>query len=459
MSRDIIFWKKLYKAFDPFRPLPANDPTWVDCRDVRGDEDIITGLGTEILRSESFTCQLYAGHRGGGKSTELLRLQDHLQNQEYQVIYFAADDNDVEPIDTGYSDILLACAKHLIDTLKQKAENKKQDWKQWWKDLTLWKDWLGNLTKFLKDLQLPEIEVNEFTYETPETVLGKLATTIKSNPNKRQEIRRRLEENADSLIDILNEFIKKALGQQSSEKLVLMVDNLDRIIERYDTNTQSSNYQQIFVHHSDHLRKLACHVIYTVPISLVYSPLATTLEERYKPAEVLPMIMVKNPEGYNHDAGIEILKTMIKRRAKSADNNLELNQLFTDDGLTNLCLMSGGHVRNLMALMKAALQYTNNDELPISNKAVTRAISEVRQTYKRAIEEDDWETLARVHSDKQKRTIMNNDKQRKLLFSRCILEYRVLNEEWVLDTWRDVHPLILALESFKEAVEKLDSQS
>ena len=44
-------WKKLYTAFDPFRPLPANDPAWVDCASVRGDEDILAGLGLEISRS------------------------------------------------------------------------------------------------------------------------------------------------------------------------------------------------------------------------------------------------------------------------------------------------------------------------------------------------------------------------------------------------------------------------
>jgi hypothetical protein len=67
-------WKKLYTAFDPFRPLPANDPAWVDCASVRGEEDILAGLGLEIQRSPKVTCQLYAGHRGAGKSTELRRM-------------------------------------------------------------------------------------------------------------------------------------------------------------------------------------------------------------------------------------------------------------------------------------------------------------------------------------------------------------------------------------------------
>ncbi|NER30294.1 MAG: hypothetical protein F6J89_22380 [Symploca sp. SIO1C4] len=66
--------KQIYNAFDPFRPLPAGDPVYVDCRQVRGDGDILVELGQKIFFSNQKTCQLYAGHRGAGKSTELLRL-------------------------------------------------------------------------------------------------------------------------------------------------------------------------------------------------------------------------------------------------------------------------------------------------------------------------------------------------------------------------------------------------
>jgi signal recognition particle GTPase len=56
----------------------------------------LAGLGLEIQRSPKVTTQLYAGHRSAGKSTELLRLQDDLQNKGFRVIYFAADDGDLE---------------------------------------------------------------------------------------------------------------------------------------------------------------------------------------------------------------------------------------------------------------------------------------------------------------------------------------------------------------------------
>ncbi len=46
------------------------------------------------------TCQLYCGHRGAGKSTELLKLKKYLENREFYVIYFADDEEDIDLEDT-----------------------------------------------------------------------------------------------------------------------------------------------------------------------------------------------------------------------------------------------------------------------------------------------------------------------------------------------------------------------
>jgi hypothetical protein len=438
MNQDQAFWQRLYTAFDPFRQLPANNPAWVDCASVRGDEDILLGLGKEIIRCGEVTCQLYAGHRGAGKSTELLRLKAYLEEQGYQVVYFAVDDGDLEPEDTEYGDILIACARQLIKALKYGEEDDRKSWQKWLE--RLWRD--------LRDLGLTELSLDELSYETPETALGKLSTTIKTYTSKRQEIRRQVELDADSLLEILNQFIHRALGDIPAERLVLMVDNLDRIVEKFEGDTHRSNYEQIFVNHSDQLRALKCHVIYTVPIPLVYSIQAVAIEERYKPVEVLPMVMVKTREGEPFSKGIEKLKDMIERRFQFADASLTLEQAFeTSEALEQLCLMSGGHVRNLMALMKAALQ--NTDTLPISDRAVRRAISELRDTYRKIISEDEWMLLVRVHREKE---IINNDQYRSLLFRRCILEYRCLNDQDEVTVWHDIHPLIFGVESFQKAL-------
>ncbi|MBC7969818.1 MAG: BrnT family toxin [Verrucomicrobia bacterium] len=96
------------QAFDP-SPLPAGSAVYVDCRAVRGGSDILVELGKKVLRSDR-TCQLYSGHRGGGKSTELLRLQAELDKRGCFVVYFAAEDGDINPEDVEYTDI----SKHRV---------------------------------------------------------------------------------------------------------------------------------------------------------------------------------------------------------------------------------------------------------------------------------------------------------------------------------------------------------
>ena len=108
----------IYNAFDPFRPLPAGDPTYIDCREVRGDGDILLDLGNRIKLSKENTCQLYSGHRGAGKSTELLRLKQFLEEKNFYVVYFAADEEDIDSEDAQYTDILLACTRHILEGLK-----------------------------------------------------------------------------------------------------------------------------------------------------------------------------------------------------------------------------------------------------------------------------------------------------------------------------------------------------
>ncbi|MDE5095349.1 MAG: ATP-binding protein, partial [Trichodesmium sp. St11_bin5] len=111
--------KRLYNSFKPSEPLQPDSRVYVDCSEVRGDGDVIKDLAENIEYSDDNTCQLYAGHRGGGKSTELLRLKKYLENKGYFVVYFAADENDINPEDTEYVDILLACTRHLLEKLKK----------------------------------------------------------------------------------------------------------------------------------------------------------------------------------------------------------------------------------------------------------------------------------------------------------------------------------------------------
>lgn len=436
MPSDLEILKQLFNAFDPFRPLPAGDPRYVECREVRGDGDILEELGREILFSERITCQLYAGHRGAGKSTELLRLQQDLDSNGYFVVYFAADEKDIDPEDAQYTDILLACTRHLLEGLRNSAHP----------DPVI--NWLKDRWEDLKDLGLTEVTVENLNLETSLNQFAKLTATLRMIPSLRQKIRERINPHTTTLIEALNKVIVDAKNNLPSgySEMVVVADNLDRIVPVTQEDGRS-NHDHIFIDRHEQLKALDCHLIYTVPISMLYSQKVADLRNLYGDDRVLPMIMVQTPENVVYQPGLNKLKEVIAKRVDRILPDLSLETEIFDSQITleQLCLMSGGHVRELLLLLRAAIKRT--DKLPIPLKAVQRAITEARDTYRRTVQDHQWQALAKVSLSKR---ILNDELHRSLLFTRCLLEYRYLEQEEI-KRWYDVHPLIKGIEEFKEA--------
>jgi hypothetical protein len=184
---------------------------------------------------------------------------------------------------------------------------------------------------------------------------------------------------------------------------------------------------------------------------MVHSKRAADLRDIYSDTQVLPMVMVRTPAGDVYEPGLQKIKEVICRRVKHVAPKLSFDTEVFDspETLNQLCLMSGGHVRNLLLLTQDAIGRTA--ELPISKRAVQRAITQARDTYRRTVNHDQWCLLAEVSSTKR---VVNDDKYRSLLFNRCLLEYRYLDDEGEVQRWCDVHPLIRGIQEFKEAVAK-----
>ncbi|MGK7872335.1 MAG: ATP-binding protein [Xenococcaceae cyanobacterium] len=433
----------LYNAFDPFQPLPAGDPNYVDCRAVRGDEDILEDLGNRIRRSKRMTCHLYSGHRGAGKSTELLRLKQYLEQRKFYVVYFAADAEDIQSEDAQYTDILLACTRHLLQELNKSANPGAL------------LNWIKNRVQELKDLGQTELSLEGLSVEAQIIQVAKLTANLRAEPTMRQQIREKVNPHTVSLIEILNQFLKEAKQKLPNGciQLAVIVDNLDRITPIIQ-ESRHTNHEEIFIDRSQQLQALDCHVIYTVPISLLYSDRATDIKDIYSDTQVLPMVMMRTPDGEVYQPGLQKIKEVISRRVSKFAPNLSLDTEIFDssDTLEQLCLMSGGHVRNLLLLMQDGIGRTK--ELPISRRAVRIAISRARDIYRRTVNRDQWRLLAEVSRSKR---IINDDEYRSLLFNRCLLEYRYWDDEGEMQRWCDIHPLIKGIQEFKEAVASLES--
>jgi hypothetical protein len=65
-----------------------------------------------------------------GKSTELLRLQEYLEGRGYFLVSFAADQDDIEIEGAEYADILVACTRHLVQSIPIGNHNPLVQWLQ-----------------------------------------------------------------------------------------------------------------------------------------------------------------------------------------------------------------------------------------------------------------------------------------------------------------------------------------
>lgn len=354
-------------------------------------------------------------------------------------MYFEADEEDIDPQNVEYIDILLACTRRFLKDIRSANAAPIQNW-------------LRDRGEELKDLALMEVSLDSLNLEQSLSMFTKLTASIRAEPTQRAKIREKVNPHTITLLAALNQFIADARQHlpNGKTKLAMIVDNLDRIPIDFQDNGRS-NHEEIFLDRSEQLKGLDCHMIYTVPIALVYSKWANEVQTIYGTTQVLPMVMVQQQNGDSFSAGLAKLREAIQRRIQPHAPKLNLDtQVFDDpETLERMCVACGGHIRELMQMMQEAVNRT--DQLPLTAKAVQRAITELRSVYQRAVEEPEWALLMQVAKH---RTISNDNEHRSLLQRRCILEYSYLDPDGEICTWYDVHPLIRKLPRFQAERDK-----
>jgi len=95
-------------------------------------------LANKIRLSEKLTCQLVTGHRGSGKTTELRKLQNELENfTEKLFVVFCEIDEDVDRNDIDFPDVLIAIVRQMAFQLNDRLKIKLKPgyFKQRWDEL------------------------------------------------------------------------------------------------------------------------------------------------------------------------------------------------------------------------------------------------------------------------------------------------------------------------------------
>ncbi|NER81350.1 MAG: AAA family ATPase [Leptolyngbya sp. SIO1D8] len=441
-----------FRACNPSKTLnltSANDEKYyIDFSEVRGSNLVQELKRTITFSGQEPTCQLFTGHIGCGKSTELSRLQRDLAAEGYHVVYFESTD-DLDMGDVDISDILLAIAKRVSQSLEaaklQLAPNRFQQLLKSAADL-LNSEVTGLKMKMPEVAGLPAIDevgmsADAGTYSLSFGI-GELTTKAKDSKDVRSLLRQHLEPRINTILDVINSELIDTANQQLMDVgkagLVVIVDNLDRIDNKPRVQERRQP-EYLFVDRGDQLKKLRCHVVYTIPLVLSFSNEQENLTNRFGASpQVLPMVRTHNRDGSPSDAGLAALRQMVLARAfpdLSAEQRLaKVTELFDSmDTLDRLCLASGGHVRNLLVLINYCLKKADP---PFTQALLNQVVSLRLSDLAKAIDGDEWTLLREVHRTK---AVRGEGEYQALLRSLFVFEYRDDGQ-----TWFDLNPVLFA---------------
>ncbi len=436
-----------YRVCD-VKPLEGDDLDryYAQLGEARKSEAMINiSTMLDLQEEQAFSTILFTGHRGCGKSTELRLLERNWRSQ-YHVIYLETDEvtdiNDVE-----YTDLYLLVAQYVEYELRKLGIQLDRD------ILKDFEDWFADITEETEQTVESSISLAEevtlgveslFPIPFLSKLLAKLTSQIKGSPQGKKYIRNVLKKDSSRLKFIINLLLddatQKIRHQQPECKGILLIfDNLDRC----SPNVASS----LFFDHASQLQDLRANVIYTVPISSVYS--SQGIASSFNKPSILPIVNIyefktgQSPLNHNLQ-GINALVSLIAKR-------IDIKKVFAfEDVLIEIIRASGGHIRQLIQMVReACVTAIGRGHESIQIEDVNYVIRQLQFTFERVISEQHYSTLAYIYVFKQ---FSKDDIGQILISNMSVLEY---SEE---KCWYYPHPTIIQIDSFQRALKNLKSK-
>ena len=419
-------------------PLPAGDPRYVDTEAARGSEKTFARLARKFgwnPASDAYFAPgqrhvLFFGHIGSGKSTELNRYARRLgESGHYYVVVVDVlaklDRNNLQ-----YTEALLAMAEALLERLQGDGFDPGET------ALAPVRDWFAQTIRSREDKTELTAEVKtgiEASGGIPALVklFASLTTAFKSGATYKTEWRTEIRNRFSDLALAFNVLIRaaestlQAAGQ--AKRIVFVLDGTDKL--------SGEDTRQFFVFDAEQLLTIEALVVYTAPLHMKYEG---TLAGKLDADLMLPMVKLQEKDGSPCAAGLQAMRELLLRRADRA--------LFAGEAeIERLVLMSGGHPRELLRLLKLCCEYADES---IDATVVGRAIAQLAAEYRRFLEPDDYVLLHRIDTDDLHAGY--DERMRQLVYRLALLEY---ND----GSWRRSHPVVRTLEGYRRQALWLES--
>ncbi len=369
---------------------------------------------------------LLLGFKGCGKSTELNRLSNEIDESRFLIVKYSIKD-ELDVSDFDFRDFFVSMALKIYDIAEKEDiplnEDIREDFEEFAMEITHIKE--------------REIERNRaYGLSFSKIIMGKIGTEVKS----RRFIRKELEMKISDLIRRLNILIGE-VERKSTRKILVIVDDLDKLHRQ----PQAENF---FYKNYHLLLQPVCYIIYTFPIALAFNPFFENVRHNFHEDFILPQPPVKDKRG-------NIIKENFDYYRKIAEKRMNL-QLIDEDALSHAILSTGKLsefilvIRDASVIAYTAIKEEQERDQRIMKEEIDAVLKKLRNTYDRTLTREEIEKLIEIHDKKEARDkTVDDDIVRTLLFSLTIVEYETKKE----GRWCEINPVLLPLlEKWKEYV-------
>lgn len=394
------------------------DNFYVDANSARG-KDVVKRIITRFsYNGESTLKMLFLGHYGCGKTTELYRAEQEL-SKNYLVIRFSIA-NETDIVNLSYIDFIFAILNNLVKIAKNNKvnlpKNVVEDLYDYWND--------EQITEIC-DCEKLEAEASVEAKLTWFNILtAKIKGIMQTGLETKTTIRKKVEPSLKVLLKNINDLIDTINEQIQPKRLLLIVEDLDKL--------EIDQSENLFVTHRQTITSLKLNLIYTFPIFLYYSYYYNEIINDFDSEELLSIIKVNNRDGSDFHDGINMLREIVWKRCEK--------ELIADDALEFLIKKSGGAFRDLFIMISnAAICALTDDEVPANCIDINHAkssYSSFKSRKERAIKKSHIDILKEIYNDKSKKPLGDDDNiLMELLQSMSVIEYNG-------ERWCDLHPAI-----------------
>ena len=391
----------------PLKPTRdgLRNPFYID-RPENPITELIDALVAPFYRPPKF---FFSGHRGCGKSTELLHLMGNaeIQKKYWPINFSIREETDI--IDIDFRDVLLALGGRLYREYRKNGGDLSE---KLLKELDGWKGRVEKKVTTILDGHLSNFELGA----SIDAFFANAGLKMKLEPATRVELRQTVETDITGLIAIINHIVAAIYSTERRIPLILIDDTDKPDLERART---------IFHDRREIMLQPNCAIVYTVSSALFYSKEFDAIRDQ---ALFLPNINLhptQQPD--NHLAtGYETLKRFVSVR-------MDLG-LIQSDALELAITYSGGVFRELARVLRTSIGNARRRKAAqIEACDVEWSANEIRNEYRRILDREDMKFLKKI---KDSKNLEYHERLRPLLQLLAVLEYR--DEE----NWCDVHPVL-----------------